>query len=43
MIANIKAMAQASIAVVDGVARGGGNEFAMACDLTYGTENAACR
>jgi enoyl-CoA hydratase/carnithine racemase len=41
MIANIKAMAQASIAVVDGVARGGGNEFAMACDLTYGTENAA--
>lgn len=41
MIANIKAMNQASIAVVDGVARGGGNEFAMACDLTYGTENAA--
>ena len=41
MIANIKAMSQASIAVVDGVARGGGNEFAMACDLAYGTENAA--
>jgi enoyl-CoA hydratase/carnithine racemase len=40
MIANIKAMAQASIAMVDGVARGGGNEFAMACDLAYGTENA---
>jgi enoyl-CoA hydratase/carnithine racemase len=41
MIANIKAMAQVSIAVVDGVARGGGNEFAMACDLAYGTESAA--
>ena len=41
MIANIKAMPQASIAVVDGVARGGGNEFAMACDLAYGAENAA--
>lgn len=41
MIANIKAMSQATIAMVDGVARGGGNEFAMACDLAYGTENAA--
>lgn len=41
MIANIKAMKQLSIAVVDGVARGGGNEFVMACDLAYGTENAA--
>ncbi|MDD1782560.1 enoyl-CoA hydratase/isomerase family protein [Enterovibrio sp. ZSDZ35] len=41
MIANIKAMKQVSIAVVDGVARGGGNEFVMACDLAYGTENAA--
>ncbi|MDR8523277.1 MULTISPECIES: enoyl-CoA hydratase/isomerase family protein [Shewanella] len=41
MIANIKAMKQLSVAVVDGVARGGGNEFVMACDLAYGTENAA--
>jgi len=41
MIANIKAMKQLSIAVVDGVARGGGNEFVMACDLSYGTENSA--
>ncbi|WNC73599.1 enoyl-CoA hydratase/isomerase family protein [Thalassotalea psychrophila] len=41
MIANIKAMKQLSIAVVDGVARGGGNEFVMACDLAYGTENSA--
>ncbi len=41
MIANIKGMTQLSIAVVDGVARGGGNEFVMACDLAYGTENAA--
>ena len=40
MIANIKAMKQLSVAVVDGVARGGGNEFVMACDLAYGTENA---
>jgi enoyl-CoA hydratase/carnithine racemase len=40
MIANIKEMHQASIAIVDGVARGGGNEFAMSCDLAYGTENA---
>lgn len=40
LISNIKAMKQLSIAVVDGVARGGGNEFVMACDLTYGTENA---
>ncbi|WP_019616703.1 enoyl-CoA hydratase/isomerase family protein [Psychromonas ossibalaenae] len=41
MIANIKAMKQLSIALVDGVARGGGNEFVMACDLAYATENAA--
>lgn len=41
MINNIKAMKQLSIAVVDGVARGGGNEFLMACDLAYGTENSA--
>lgn len=41
MIDNIKAMKQLSIAVVNGFARGGGNEFVMACDLTYGTENAA--
>ena len=34
-------MKQLSIAFVDGIARGGGNEFVMACDLTYGTENAA--
>jgi len=41
MINNVKAMKQVSIAVVDGIARGGGNEFIMACDLAYGTENAA--
>ena len=41
MINNIKAMKPLSIAVVDGYARGGGNEFIMACDLAYGTENAA--
>jgi enoyl-CoA hydratase/carnithine racemase len=41
MINNIKTMKQLSIAFVDGVARGGGNEFVMACDLSYGTENAA--
>lgn len=41
MIANIKAMKQLSVAVVDGVARGGGNEFVMACDLAYATENSA--
>jgi enoyl-CoA hydratase/carnithine racemase len=41
MINNIKAMKQLSIAFVDGVARGGSNEFVMACDLSYGTENAA--
>jgi enoyl-CoA hydratase/carnithine racemase len=40
MINNIKAMKPLSIAVVDGYARGGGNEFIMACDLAYGTENA---
>jgi enoyl-CoA hydratase/carnithine racemase len=40
MIKNIKAMKQLSIALVDGVARGGGNEFLMACDLAYATENA---
>lgn len=41
MITNIKAMKQISIAVIDGVARGGGNEFVMACDLAYATENSA--
>lgn len=41
MINNIKEMKQLSVAVVDGVARGGGNEFIMACDLAYGTENSA--
>lgn len=41
MINNVKAMKQVSIAVVDGYARGGGNEFIMACDFAYGTENAA--
>ncbi len=41
MIKNIKVMKQLSIAFVDGIARGGGNEFVMACDLAYGTENAA--
>ncbi|RKD94072.1 enoyl-CoA hydratase/isomerase family protein [Marinifilum flexuosum] len=41
MIDNIKNMKQLSIAFVDGIARGGGNEFVMACDLAYGTENAA--
>lgn len=40
MISNIKSMKQLSIAFVDGIARGGGNEFVMACDLAYGTENA---
>lgn len=41
MIKNIKTMNQLSVAVVDGFARGGGNEFVMACDLSFGTENAA--
>lgn len=41
MIKAIKSMKQLSIVVVDGYARGGGNEFVMACDLAYGTENAA--
>ncbi|MFT5706622.1 MAG: enoyl-CoA hydratase/carnithine racemase [Oceanospirillaceae bacterium] len=41
MIGNLKAMKQLSIAVVDGVARGGGNEFVMACDLAYATQNSA--
>ncbi len=41
MINNVKSIPQLSIAVVDGFARGGGNEFTMACDITYGTENAA--
>ncbi len=40
MIKSIKGMKQLSIAFVDGIARGGGNEFVMACDLAYGTENA---
>ncbi|MEI5908225.1 enoyl-CoA hydratase/isomerase family protein [Bacillus spongiae] len=29
-----------TFAIVDGAARGGGNEFVMACDIAYGTENA---
>lgn len=41
LIKNIKEMKQLSIAYVDGVARGGGDEFVMACDLAYGTENSA--
>ena len=41
LIKNIKEMKQLSIAHVDGVARGGGDEFVMACDLAYGTENSA--
>jgi enoyl-CoA hydratase/carnithine racemase len=40
MINNIKTMNQLSIAIVNGAARGGGNEFSMACDIAYGTENA---
>jgi len=40
MIKNIKSLKQLSIAFVDGIARGGGNEFVMACDLSYATENA---
>ena len=34
MIMNIKAMKQVSDALVDGVARGDGDEFVMACDLS---------
>lgn len=34
-------MKQLSVAAIDGVARGGGNEFVMACDLAYATENSA--
>jgi enoyl-CoA hydratase/carnithine racemase len=41
MIKSVKSLPQLSIAIVDGFARGGGNEFTMACDITYGTENAA--
>ena len=40
MIKNLKNLKQLSIAIVDGVARGGGDEFVMACDLSYGTEDA---
>lgn len=40
MINNIKAMKQLSVALVDGIAHADGNEFVMACDLAYGTENA---
>nr|WP_067521610.1 enoyl-CoA hydratase/isomerase family protein [Endozoicomonas ascidiicola] len=41
MIKNLKKLRQLTIAVVDGCARGGGDEFVMACDLSFGTENAA--
>ncbi len=41
LIHNIKSMQQLSVCIVDGYARGGGDEFVMACDLSYGTENAA--
>ena len=40
MIKNLKNLRQLSIAIVDSYARGGGDEFVMACDLAYGTENA---
>lgn len=41
MINSLKNLDQLSIAVVDGIARGGGDEFVLACDLAYGTENGA--
>ena len=40
MIANIKRLDQLTVALVDGVARGGACELAMACDLVFATENA---
>ncbi|KEI70291.1 enoyl-CoA hydratase/isomerase family protein [Endozoicomonas elysicola] len=40
MIKSLKQLKPLSIAVVDGCARGGGDEFVMACDLSFGTENA---
>ena len=43
MIKGIKLMDQLSIAIVDGIARGGGNEFVMGCDLApYGAWKAGC-
>ncbi|MDP5274895.1 enoyl-CoA hydratase/isomerase family protein [Chengkuizengella axinellae] len=40
LIDDVKNMNAITFAIVDGAARGGGNEFAMACDIVYGTENA---
>ncbi|WP_066014552.1 enoyl-CoA hydratase/isomerase family protein [Endozoicomonas atrinae] len=40
MIKKLKQLKPLSIAIVDGCARGGGDEFVMACDLSFGTENA---
>ncbi|OEH91085.1 enoyl-CoA hydratase/isomerase family protein [Bacillus solimangrovi] len=40
MIEDVRNMNAVTFAIVDGAARGGGNEFVMACDIAYGTENA---
>ncbi|SFS88995.1 enoyl-CoA hydratase/isomerase family protein [Marininema halotolerans] len=40
LIEDIKNMRAITFAIVNGIARGGGNEFVMACDIAYGTENA---
>ncbi|MBD1371490.1 enoyl-CoA hydratase/isomerase family protein [Hazenella sp. IB182357] len=40
LIEDTKNMRAITFAIVDGIARGGGNEFVMACDIAYGTENA---